>query len=371
MHVVQVLAALSIGGSELVACELTEYLMAHGHRVTVIAGDGPLAARIQVAGAAHLAWPIGKKRLRTLSLVRQLRRWLQQQRPDIVHVHSRFPALIVRLAVRGLAQPPALVSSMHGHYSVNRYSAVMTRADAVLAVSEHMRRYTLRHYPQIDPQRVHTVHGGVDSTRFPHLHQPSADWLQQTHAEFPTLQGKRLLLLPGRLTQWKGHASFLQLLRRLLSQRDDVHGVVVGAGRPGSGYIKRLQAQLRDLDITRHVTFTGARRDMADWYALADIVYNLSDQPPEAFGRTVLEALSIGTPVLAWNQGGPAEQLQQLFPFGLVSPHDLDTLLAKTLQLLTHPQTVVASDAFSLQASMAKTLAVYEQLLQPSGGLPA
>jgi len=363
VHIVQILAALSLGGSELVATELTEYLQAQGHRVTVIAADGPLQTRIQAAHAEHLRWPIGKKRLSTLKLVLQLRHWLLQQQPDIIHVHSRFPALIVKLALRGMPQPPALVSSMHGHYSVNRYSAIMGRADAVIAVSEHIRQYTLQHYPQINPQRVHTVHGGVDRSQFPHGHQPSVDWWQQTRAEFPQLHNKRLLLLPGRLTQWKGHVSFLHLLQQISAQRDDVHAVVVGAGRSGSSYVKKLHALSRQLALAKGITFTGARDDMAAWYACADIVYNLSDRPPEAFGRTVLEALSVGTPVLAWDQGGPAEQLQQLFPYGRVAVHDMAQLLQKTLHLLQQPQVVPPSGLFSLQASMAKTLAVYQQLL--------
>ncbi|MDA3933325.1 MAG: glycosyltransferase [Gammaproteobacteria bacterium] len=363
MHIVQVLAALGIGGSELVATELTEYLRRRGHRLTVIAASGPLSERISAAGAEHLHWPIGKKRLSTLKLVKPLRAWLEQARPDIIHVHSRFPALIVKLAMRGLRHRPLLISSMHGHYSVNAYSGIMARADVVIAVSEHIRQYTLRHYPGVDPQRVITVHGGVDHSQFAHGHQPSAHWLCEIHAQFPALHNKRLLLLPGRLTQWKGHASFLQLLKLLSTQRQDVHGVVVGAGRRHSRYRQRLDSLLRRLQIEQLVTFTGARTDMADWYAAADIVYNLSDRPPEAFGRTVLEALSIGTPVLAWDQGGPAEQLQALFPAGRVAVHDMSALLQKTLDLLHHPQLVPASDAFSLAQSMASTLAIYEQAL--------
>ncbi len=353
MHVVQVLAALGLGGSELVATELTEFLRRHGHQVTVIAAAGPLGARIQAAGAQHLDWPIGKKRLATLRLVQRLRTWLQHNPTDIIHVHSRFPALIVMLAVRGMRQPPAVVSSMHGHYSVNRYSAIMARADAVIAVSEHIRQYTLQHYPQISARCVHTVYGGVDASQFPYQHQPSSAWLERTHEEFPLLRGQRLLLMPGRLTQWKGHQSFLQLLRLVHDHGEPVHGVIVGGGRTGSAYQRTLQRQLRRLGLEQCVTMTGARHDMANWYAIADIVYNLSDRPPEAFGRTVLEALSIGTPVLAWDQGGPAEQLRQLFPFGLVPTHDMDTLRDKTLQLLLQPRRVAASTAFSLDTSMA------------------
>mgnify|MGYP000635706629 CR=1 FL=1 len=104
MHVVQVLVSLNLGGSELVAVELTEHLAAAGHRVTVIAADGPLGDRVRASGAAHLDWPVGRKRLGTLRYIARLRDWLSAERPDILHLHSRLPAWISRLALRGRAE---------------------------------------------------------------------------------------------------------------------------------------------------------------------------------------------------------------------------------------------------------------------------
>ena len=102
MHVVQVLVSLNLGGSELVAVELSEHLLAAGHRVSVIAADGPLGERVRVGGAELLDWPIGRKRPATLRYISRLREWLAAERPDIVHVHSRFPAWNCRLAKRPL-----------------------------------------------------------------------------------------------------------------------------------------------------------------------------------------------------------------------------------------------------------------------------
>ena len=165
MHVVQVLVSLNLGGSELVAVELAEFAVAHGHRSTVIAAPGPLAPRLDACGAEHLAWPIGRKRLSTLAYIRRLREWIARERPDVVHAHSRLPAWISRLALRGLpdASRPAWVTSMHGHYSVSRYSAVMASGERVIAVSDHIRDYTLQNYPGTDPARIVTVHGGVSA----------------------------------------------------------------------------------------------------------------------------------------------------------------------------------------------------------------
>ena len=113
MHVVQVLVSLNLGGSELVAVELAEYCARAGHRVTVIAADGPLGGRVRASGAELLDWPLGRKRVGTLRYVAQLRGWLMANRPELVHVHSRLPAWICRLALRPLSGPmrPAFVTS--------------------------------------------------------------------------------------------------------------------------------------------------------------------------------------------------------------------------------------------------------------------
>ena len=92
MHIVQALVSLNIGGSELVATELSEYLLGCGHQVTIIAADGPLGPRARTGNAAHLDWPIGKKRLKTLRYIKRLSEWFVSEKPDIVHVHSRLPA---------------------------------------------------------------------------------------------------------------------------------------------------------------------------------------------------------------------------------------------------------------------------------------
>ena len=80
MHVVQALVALNVGGSELVATELSEFLTGRGHRVTVIAADGPIGDRVRACGAHHLDWPIGRKRLKTLRYIRRLADWVVDHR---------------------------------------------------------------------------------------------------------------------------------------------------------------------------------------------------------------------------------------------------------------------------------------------------
>ena len=364
MHVVQVLVSLNLGGSELVAVELAEFAAARGHKVTVIAANGPLRGRVEHAGACHLDWAIGRKRLATLKFIGRLRHWVMEESPDVLHVHSRLPAWICRLALRNLPpdQRPAVVSSVHGRYSVNRYSAIMVRADRVVCVSEFIREFTLRHYEKADPDRVVVIHGGVNKTAFPHAYKPSGDWFEATWKTFPELRGRRLLCLPGRLSRYKGHQVFMGLIADLRAREHDVQGVVVGKARQGSRFYRLLQEEAGRQGIEDRITFVGARTDMRDWMAASEIVYNLSADPPEAFGRTVPEALFLGVPVIAWDHGGVHETLARLFPRGAVPPGDRKSLVERSVEFLTSAPPVPPPEAFSLDQSMEATLQIYESL---------
>jgi glycosyltransferase involved in cell wall biosynthesis len=365
MHVVQALVSLGLGGSEMVAVEISEFLRAGGHRVTVLAANGPLAERVNFAGATLLDWPIGRKRLGTLRYIFKLRSWLQENQPDIIHVHSRLPAWICYLALRRLPadKRPVFVTSMHGQYSVSEYSAIMARGDHVIAVSQHIRDYTLKNYLPPGSPQLHTIYGGTSRTEFPYGYKPSADWWQKTYREFPQLKDKRILLLPGRLSRYKGHATFIDMLARLRSSYNDIHGVILGRAKPGSRYINELEGLAIRSGVSDDLTFVGARTDMRDWMAASCIVFNLCSDPPEAFGRTMPEALSLGVPVLAWNHGGVKEVLREMYPFGAVQADNLPALVHRAGTFLQQTPMVKQSDAFSLRASMDQTMNLYLDIL--------
>jgi glycosyltransferase involved in cell wall biosynthesis len=365
MHIVQALAALSIGGSEMVTAEITAYLRRRGHRVTVLGAPGHLSQRVRETGAGLLEWPVGRKRLSTLKYIGRFSKWLADNQPEIVHVHSRLPAWVCWRAIRRLApgKRPVFITSMHGQYTVSAYSAVMTRGDRVIAVSDHIRNFTLENYDRTDPSRIVTIHGGTSRIGFPYGHRPGDHWYKSAYREFPMLRGKRILLLPGRLSRYKGHATFLELIGALLPDFPDMHGVIVGQARPGSRYMAELEGLAERAGVIDHITFTGLRPDMRDWMSAAEIVFNLCSDPPEAFGRIVPEALHLGIPVIGWDHGGVRETLARMFPQGAVQPDSRQELLAKTRSFLDQKPQVPDSDQFLLGDSMDRTMKLYESAL--------
>lgn len=362
LSVVQLVPALHAGGVERGTLEIGEALVAAGHRSIVISAGGKMVADLEAAGSEHHRWPIRAKTPLALALVPRLRRFLREVDADIVHARSRLPAWVGYLAWRGM--PPdsrgRFVTTAHGVYSVGRYSRIMARGERVIAVSRAVREHLLEAFPGTDPARVQVIHRGVDARAFPRGHRPAPDWLTRWREAHPGLAGRFVVTLAGRLTRLKGHDTFLRLLVRLAAERPSVHGLVVGAEEPGgSRYATALREEARAAGVP--VTFAGHRDDMADVYAVSDLVCSLSSHP-ESFGRTVLEALSIGVPVLGFAHGGVAEILAEAFPAGMVTPGDEEQLLASALAFHDRPPTVAPLAAFTLADMQASTLHLYEAL---------
>jgi glycosyltransferase involved in cell wall biosynthesis len=366
LSVAQLLPALNGGGVERGTLEVARELVKRGHRSIVISAGGRLVPELVNAGSEHLAWPLGVKSPLTLRWVWPLRRWLTAQRVDILHVRSRLPAWIGWLAWRGMnpATRSRFVTTVHGRYSVSRYSAIMTRGERVIAVSQTVRDDLHRHYPELPAERIQLIPRGVNPTEFPHGYQPSTAWRNAWHRQYPQLHNALVLTLPGRLSRLKGHADFIALIARLRESGLPVCGLIVGGEEPGrQRYAAGLRDTVRMRGLSDVVLFTGHRSDMREIYAASTLALSLSAQP-ESFGRTVLEALSLGTPVVGYDHGGVGEILARLYPVGLTPLGDEVALTTKVAELLIAAPPVPPEPAFPLQRMLDETLALYETLLQ-------
>ncbi len=361
----QVLPALHAGGVERGTLEISRHLVQNGHRSLVMSAGGRMLPQLEAEGSTHFNWNIGKKSLFTLRLVPRLRQFLIEQNVDILHLRSRMPAWIGYLAWRTMdpATRPKLVTTVHGAYTVNAYSAVMTKGERVIAVSETIRSYILANYPQVDPALIRLIYRGVDPIEFPRGYQPDNTWLDKWRNDYPQLAGKIVITLPGRITRWKGQQDFIQLIARLKHAGIKVHGVMAGEADPKKrAFLEELKTQIGALNLEHDISMIGHRTDLKEVMAVSDIVLSLS-QDPEAFGRTSPEALSLGIPVVGYNHGGVGEVLNALFPAGLVPLGDLDMLENTIKNCLAHPCNIAINEAFTLSNMQKNTLAVYRELI--------
>ena len=204
---------------------------------------------------------------------------------------------------------------------------------------------------------------GIDAAEFPRDYQPSSAWLARFHAEFPQLGQRKVLTLPGRLTRLKGHHDFITLVGKLVAEGLDVVGLIVGGEDPKRpGYAREIRARVLAAGLTERIVSTGHRSDMREIYAISDCVLSLSSTP-ESFGRTVLEPLAMGRPVVGYAHGGVAEILAELFPHGAVAKGDIGaaTLRAEAV-LKGKTPAVLPNTRFLLERMQRSTLSLYEAL---------
>jgi len=300
MKIVQILPELNEGGVEYDVLELNRELSKRGYESLVISNGGKLLSQIVSDGGEHIQVDVcSKNPLTAFFRVLKLKKVLKGMHPDIVHVRSRVPAWLVYFANRSLQLK--VVSTVHGFNSVNVYSSIMTKAEKVICVSGSVKAYIQKHY-KIDNEKIEVFSGGIDTKRF----DPTK--IDKTFVkEFKNryaLHDKLIISSVGRVTQLKDYATFIRAIHILKKEVIDVVGLIVGGVREDKNeYHKSLLNLIEELNLADNIIFTGSQTKMPEIYHSSGVVVS-SSKKPESFGRSVGEAISVNTPVVASNHGG-------------------------------------------------------------------
>lgn len=362
LTVVQLIPALRAGGAERSVLEVGQALVQAGHRSVVISAGGRMATQLQAEGSEHITLDIGRKSLLTLGRLGRLRRLLREIKPDIVHVRSRLPAWMGWWALKGMSPKPHFITTVHGLNSPGSYSAIMLRGERVVVVSQTVRDYLISHYRKLDTARIRIIPRGIDPAAFPYGHRPDEAWQKAFFTEYPSLAGAPLLTLPGRGTRLKGHHDAIELVAELKQRGIETRLLLLGVIEPGrEAYVRELEALISARGIARQVVLTASREDVRDIYAMSALVLQLSNKP-EAFGRTVVEALALCRPVLGYAHGGVGELLAELYPAGRVPPGDRERLVERAAELLRVAPPIAPLQRYRLIDMQRAALALYEEV---------
>ena len=305
MNVLQILPDLNAGGVERTVLETVEVLVANGHGAHVLSNGGRLTAELVALGGVHHTAAIGSKNILSFPWrIAGVRRLIVEYNIDIVHARSRAPAWPAMFAARAETVP--FVTTYHGVYNAKwalkrGYNSVMAKGDIVIANSNFTCEHIIREHGT-DPHKIVVIPRGVDMEVF-NPARLSADSAVARRARWGVPPEARLVLLPGRLTRWKGQSVAIEALSHLSV---DTHLVLLGDPQGRDEYVAELRAQANALDLGSRVHIPGHDSDVAAAYLAADVVICPSTDP-EAFGRTAAEAQAMGRPVIAADHGGAVE----------------------------------------------------------------
>jgi glycosyltransferase involved in cell wall biosynthesis len=351
-------ASSGLGGQELRIVAESRWLQEHGWSALIACQPGSRLFSEACASAAD-AVAVRMRSALDLGALWALRRVMRARAVDLVHTHSSTDSWLGALAAKSLGLP--VVRSRHVSIVI-RSARVYRLADRVVTSGETVRAIVVR--AGVPAERVVAIPPGVDTARF-----HTAVSGKTVRDELRLGDGEALVGLVANIRGSKGHNVFLEAAREILRAAPHARFVIVG---DGVGY-DEVRRRVSDLGLARHVTMTGFRRDIPEVMAALDVLV-LPSIRSEATSQVIPQALAMGTPVVATTVGGSPELIRDGETGRLVPPDDACALARAVLEILRDPERARAMGRagqarvvarLTLDASMARTTAVYRELLAP------
>lgn len=371
--VCQIIPELGAGGAEQGCLDVAAGLKASGAGSIVISHGGSRVPELLRHGSEHIHLPVHSKNpIIAFQNYRAIRNLIREKNIHLIHARSRAPAWSAFYACRDEGIP--FITTCHAPYNINgkdwkrKYNSIMARGARVIAISNFVEQYLIDNY-KIDHANIRLIPRGVDIQKF-HPHLVTSERMIKLNHEWRVPDGARIILLPGRLTRWKGQSILIEAMAKL--NQTDLFAVLIGSDQGRTEYRAELEALIREKNLESKVRVMDHCTDMPAAYALSTIVCSTSIEP-EGFGRIAIEGQAMGRVVIASNHGGSCETIIPDQTGFLVEPNNADDLARTINNVLSMNdedinQMAVRSinhihDQFTKDLMVSKTLDVYREFV--------
>ncbi len=313
--VLQVIPKLGYGGAETGCYDIAHYLAEKNCKSYIITSGGPLVKFIRKDKVKILRLPVHSKNplliLLNTILISFIIIFL---RIDIVHARSRAPAWSCYLSCFFTRRK--FVTTFHGIYNFSNsikkfYNSVMVRSNLIIAGSNYVFNHIHKNYSNLinSQKRLLVIFRGINTEYFDNSNITN-DKVQKLYSLINLSSDKFKILLPGRLTKWKGQEMFIESLNLLKTKyrKNNFQAIILGSHQGRKVYYKKLITNIERLGLKKDVFFLQHLKEMPVAYYVSDVVVSSSIEP-EAFGRISVEAQAMRRPIIASNHGGSKETI--------------------------------------------------------------
>lgn len=370
----QVLPEMGQGGVELGTVQIAEALTEQGIKNYVASQGGRMEFQLERLGVKHFKLPLKSKNpFKIIRNADKLAEIIKKEGINIVHARSRAPAWSAYLAAKKAGVH--FITTFHGTYGLGPkgikkiYNKVMTFGEKVIVISSHIKRHVMENYHTPEEKLVF-IHRCVDVEKF-NAAAVTPERLKTMIEQYELPTDKKIILLIGRLTRWKGQELLIDALAKIKA-RGDFHCIFTGDDQGRTKYTEGLINKIKEYGMQSMFTFIKHTDDVPALMKACDIVVSASIEP-EAFGRIAAEGEAMGKIVLASNIGGSLDNLKD----GITGRHfisgdaeDLSRKLEWALSLPESERKKISAAAenfvkenFTKQIMCDKTITVYRSLI--------
>lgn len=370
--ILQVVPALISGGVERGTLEIAKKIVESGNTSIVISAGGPLVEPLEKSGSTHITMNVASKNPITIwQNTKRIANVIRNNNVDIIHARSRAPAWSCYMSAK--ATGIHLITTFHGIYNFKNgikklYNSIMTEGERVIAVSHFVKKHIIENY-NVNEKKITVIHRGVNHNDFSPA-KLSGEMVKQFKEKYNVPDNTPVLLLPSRMTSWKGHMVLVEALNKI--KHLNFYCIMAGDLAKHPAYVQRIKDKIHKYKIQNHIQLFGNEPNMVALYGISDIVLSTSIEP-EAFGRTIIEAQSMEKIVLATNIGGACETIQDGETGFHVTPNNSEELAKKIEHCisiidseqaykLTNNARKAASEKFSLDLMLKDTLSIYNEV---------
>ena len=345
LKVLQVIPKLGYGGAETGCYDIAHYLPENGCKSFIVTSGGELLKFIDKNKVKVFRLPVQSKNPILIFINAIILTFIILfNNISIVHARSRAPAWSCLIASKITSRK--FVTTFHGTYNFKSnlkklYNSVMVRSDLIIAGSNFIFSHIKENYSNYlnQKKKLLVVFRGINVDYFDpttKLETEEKKLLKQWEIE----KDKKIILLPGRLTTWKGQEVFIEAINLVNIELgyEAFYAVILGSDQGRDLYKKKLIRLSEQYRLTKQLRFIDHCKDMALAYKVSDIIVSASIEP-EAFGRVSVEAQSMEKPIIASNIGGSNETVVDEKTGYLFKAGDAKSLSQKILKTLTIDET--------------------------------
>ncbi len=370
--ILQIIPSLGAGGAEQGCIDVAAEIVRSGATSIVVSNGGHRVPEILRAGSTHIDLPVHSKNPFVMwRNIGRLRKIIRDHNVDIVHARSRAPAWSAWKACDG--ETARFMTTCHAPFNISGsakkfYNSSIARGERVIAISNYVREYLLQNY-DINDDNIRVIHRGVAIEKFhPSVVAPTS--LIKISQEWRLPDDCTIVLMPGRLTRWKGQSVLIDAMAKLKNK--EAFCVMVGDDQGRAEYRKELEDMIVSKNLEGRVRIIGHCSDMPCAYMLANVVVSASIEP-EGFGRIPIEAQAMGRPVIATRHGGAMETIIEGQTGWLVPPGEADALAQaidealsmdpETKAMMATHEMIHVAENFTKTKMVEDTMDVYAELL--------
>ena len=315
IKVLQVIPKLGYGGAEVGCYDLAHYLTENNCSSYIVTSGGELLKYVNKKKVKVIKLPVHSKNPILMFLNFLILTFIiLLKNISIVHARSRAPAWSCLLATKITNRK--FVTTFHGTYNFSNpikkfYNSVMLRSDLIIAGSNFIFSHINENYSEYlnSKKKFLVIFRGINTEYFDPKAVKQSEELKLI-SDWEIQKDKKLILLPGRLTSWKGQEMFIESLNLANKELQDqnFYAVILGSDQGRNVYKKKLLRLVEQYRLNNQVKFVDYCKHMPSAYKISNIVVSSSIEP-EAFGRISVEAQSMEKPIIASNIGGSKETI--------------------------------------------------------------